>query len=173
MILSNDTIMNPPYDVTPKIMSYISSISEKLGEVNANYLNKQSPQLRKTNQIKTIQASLQIEGNTLSEDQITALVEKKRVIGPQKDITEVLNALNVYEHIANYNCISEKHFLKAHGTLMQGLIENPGSYRKKLVYRRKFFCNHPFFAHSKGRNRLPFGFIGCNVWFYTTLLCPN
>ncbi|HBW86349.1 MAG TPA: cell filamentation protein Fic, partial [Crocinitomicaceae bacterium] len=68
--------MKPPYEVTPKIMSYISSISEKLGEVNANYLNKQSPQLRKTNQIKTIQSSLQIEGNTLSEEQITALVEK-------------------------------------------------------------------------------------------------
>lgn len=125
--------MNPPYEVTPKIMSYISSISEKLGEVNANYLNKQSPQLRKTNQIKTIQSSLQIEGNTLSEEQITALVEKKRVIGPQKDITEVLNALKVYENIANYRCISEKHFLEAHGTLMHGLIENPGSYRKKSV----------------------------------------
>jgi len=114
-------------------MSYISSISEKLGEVNANYLNKQSPQLRKTNQIKTIQSSLQIEGNTLSEEQITALVEKKRVIGPQKDITEVLNALKVYENIANYRCISEKHFLEAHGTLMHGLNENPGSYRKKSV----------------------------------------
>jgi len=114
-------------------MNYISSISEKLGEVNANYLNKQSPQLRENNQIKTIHSSLQIEGNTLSEEQITALVEKKRVIGPKKDITEVLNALKVYENLANYHFISEKHFLEAHGILMHSIIENPGLYRKKGV----------------------------------------
>ena len=63
LILSNDTIMKPPYDITPKILRLIRSISEKIGEVNANYLSKQSPQLRKQNRIKTIHSSLQIEGN--------------------------------------------------------------------------------------------------------------
>lgn len=69
--------MRRPYDLTPTILKLISSISEKLGEVNANYLSKQSPQLRKQNRIKTIHSSLLIEGNTLTEEQITALIEKK------------------------------------------------------------------------------------------------
>lgn len=85
--------MKPPYDITPKILKQISSISEKIGEVNANYLSKQSSQLHKQNRIKTIHSSLQIEGNTLTEEQITALIENKRVIGTEKDVLEVLNAI--------------------------------------------------------------------------------
>lgn len=129
MILS----MKPPYDITPKILKLISSISEKIGEVNANYLSKQSPQLRKQNRIKTIQYSLQIEGNTLTEDQITALFEKKRVIGPKKDILEVLNAIKVYNELNTYKLYSEKDFLKAHSALMNGLIQNAGKYRNQSV----------------------------------------
>jgi len=125
--------MKPPYDITPKILKLISSISEKLGEVNANYLSKQSPQLRKQNRIKTIHSSLQIEGNTLTEEQITALIENKRVIGPQKDVLEVLNAIKVYENLNTYNFISEKSFLKAHKELMSGLINTSGKYRTQGV----------------------------------------
>ena len=98
MILS----MKPPYDITPKILKLITSISEKLGEINATYLSKQSPQLRKQNRIKTIHSSLQIEGNTLTEEQITALIENKRIIGPEKDVMEVLNAIKLYEKIEKY-----------------------------------------------------------------------
>jgi len=129
MILS----MKPPYEITPLILKLISSISEKIGEVNATYLNKQTPQLRKQNQIKTIHASLQIEGNTLNEEQITALIENKRVIGPQKDVLEVLNAIKVYQKLDSYKFASEKCFLKAHFELMNGLIENAGKYRKRGV----------------------------------------
>lgn len=129
MILS----MKPPYDITPLILKRISSISEKIGEVNANYLNKQSPQLRKQNRIKTIHSSLQIEGNTLTEEQITALIENKRVIGPEKDVLEVLNAIKVYENLEHYKFSSEKSFLKAHLDLMNGLIDTAGSYRKQGV----------------------------------------
>lgn len=125
--------MKPPYDITPKILKLISSISEKIGEVNANYLNKQSPQLRKQNRIKTIHSSLKIEGNTLTEDQITALIENKRIIGPEKDVLEVLNAIKVYEKMDTYKFSSEKHFLKAHLELMYGLIEPAGTYRKQGV----------------------------------------
>jgi Fic family protein len=125
--------MKPPYEITPLIMKLISSISEKIGEVNATYLNKQTPQLRKQNQIKTIHASLQIEGNTLSEEQITALIENKRVIGPHKDVLEVLNAIKVYQKLDSYKFASEKSFLKAHFELMNGLIENAGKYRKRGV----------------------------------------
>lgn len=129
MILS----MKPPYDITPKILKLISSISEKIGEVNANYLSKQSPQLRKQNRIKTIQSSLKIEGNTLTEDQITALIDKKRIIGPEKDVLEVLNAIKVYNELNKFKLNSEKDFLNAHASLMKGLIKNAGKYRNQSV----------------------------------------
>ena len=125
--------MKPPYDITPKILKLISSISEKIGEVNANYLTKQSPQLRKQNRIKTIHSSLRIEGNTLTEEQITALIENKRVIGPEKDVLEVLNAIKVYEKLDSYKFSADKSFLKAHLELMNGLIESAGKYRKQGV----------------------------------------
>ena len=125
--------MKPPYDITKKILKLISSISEKIGEVNANYLSKQSPQLRKQNRIKTIHSSLQIEGNTLSEEQITALIENKRVVGPEKDVLEVLNAIKVYEKLEEFKFSSDKSFLKAHFQLMNGLIESAGKYRKQGV----------------------------------------
>ena len=125
--------MKSPYDITLKILKLISSISEKIGEVNANYLNKQSPQLRKQNRIKTIHSSLQIEGNTLTEEQITALIENKRVIGPKKDVLEVLNAIMVYDKLEEYKFSSDKNFLKAHLELMNGIIESAGKYRKQGV----------------------------------------
>ena len=125
--------MKPPYEITPKILKLITSISEKIGEVNANYLTKQSPQLRKQNRIKTIHSSLKIEGNTLTEEQITALIENKRVIGPEKDVLEVLNAIKVYEKLESYNFSSDKSFLKAHLELMNGLIESAGKYRTQGV----------------------------------------
>lgn len=125
--------MKPPYDLNQNILELITAISEMIGEVNANYLNKQSPTLRKQNKIKTIHSSLQIEGNTLSEEQITALIENKKVIGPEKDIIEVLNAIKVYDNLETYKSSSEKTFLKAHQVLMQNLIENPGKYRNKNV----------------------------------------
>jgi len=125
--------MKPPYDITPKILKLISSISEKIGEVNANYLSRQSPQLRKQNRIKKIHSSLQIEGNTLTEEQITALIDNKKVVGPQKDILEVLNAIKVYEKLDKYDFLSEKSFLKADQVLITGLISDAGKYRKQGV----------------------------------------
>ncbi len=125
--------MKPPHEITPIILRLITSISEKIGEVNASYLNQQSPTLRKQNKIKTIHSSLQIEGNTLSEEQITALIENKRVIGPQKDIVEVVNAIKVYENLETYGASSEKSFLKAHKVMMNGLVTEAGKYRTKGV----------------------------------------
>ena len=125
--------MKPPYDLSPKILKLITAISEKIGEVNANYLTKQSPQLRKQNRIKTIHSSLQIEGNTLTEEQITALIENKRVIGSEKEVLEVLNAIRVYEKLEECKLDSDKSFLKAHQELMKGLIDSAGKYRKQGV----------------------------------------
>jgi Fic family protein len=125
--------MKPPYNINPRILKLISSISEKIGEINANLISKPSPHLRKQNKIKTIHSSLRIEGNTLTLEQVTALIENKRVIGPKKDVLEVLNAIKVYDNIVSYDPFSSKSFLKAHKELMDGLIENPGKYRNQGV----------------------------------------
>jgi Fic family protein len=125
--------MKPPYEITYTILKLVGTISQKIGEVNAGYLNKQSPQLRKQNKIKTIHSSLQIEGNTLSEEQISAIIENKKVIGPASDILEVQNAIKVYDSLVQFQATKEKSFLKAHQILMRGLLEKPGSYRTKSV----------------------------------------
>jgi Fic family protein len=125
--------MKPPYDISAQILMLISSISIKIGEVNANYLNKQSPQLRKQNKIKTVHSSLRIEGNTLTEDQVSAILENKRVAGPRKDIQEVINALSVYDSLGKFNPYSSRSFLNAHKILMRGLVNEAGVYRKQSV----------------------------------------
>lgn len=122
--------MKPPYEISTKILGLITSISEKIGEVNASFLIKATPNLRKQSQIKAIHSSLQIEGNTLTEQQITALLENKRVIGPSKDIKEVQNAIQVYDSLSDYRFDSVDSFLNAHSTLMNGLMDNPGEFRK-------------------------------------------
>ncbi|UXR65349.1 Fic family protein [Bdellovibrio bacteriovorus] len=77
--------------------------------------------------------SLAIEGNELSEEQITAILENKRVLGPEKQIMEVQNALKVYDSLMAFNPTQEKHLLKAHKLLMQGLFKNAGKYRTGQV----------------------------------------
>jgi Fic family protein len=125
--------MKPPYQITDKILNLVVSISEKLGEVNANHLHKPPTELRKRNRIKTIQSSLEIEGNTLTEEQITALLNDERVIAPQKDILEVQNAIKVYEKLKEFNSNSLKDLRIAQSILMHGLIEGSGNFRTKNV----------------------------------------
>jgi Fic family protein len=125
--------MKPPYQVTTKILEQIASIAEKIGEINAAYLYKPPTELRKKNRIKTIQSSLEIEGNSLSLDQVTAILNNKKVAAPKKDILEVKNAIKAYEIIDKYSPTSLTSFLKAHKILMTGLIENPGKIRTKSV----------------------------------------
>lgn len=123
----------PPYTLTQKILHRITSVSSKLGEISAAHLNRPSPELRKRNRIRTIQSSLAIEGNTLSEAQITALFDNKRVVGPERDIKEVQNAISVYSYLENFKPFSYKSFLQAHRILMEGLIESAGKYRNESV----------------------------------------
>jgi len=133
VIVSNDSIMYPPYNITNEILHLLTSISEKLGAIDAIHIDRPAPQLRKQNKVKSIQASLEIEGNTLSEEQITAILNNQRVIGPQKDIQEVLNAIKVYESLNTFNSTSLQSFLAAHEMLLANLIANPGTFRKKSV----------------------------------------
>lgn len=125
--------MKPPYEITNKILALITSVSEKIGEINAANLQKPPTELRKRNRIKTIRASLVIEGNTLTEEQITAIFENKRVIGPKKDILEVQNAIKVYDKLNDFNPFSLDSFCKAHFILMNDLVDSPGRLRNKAV----------------------------------------
>ncbi|MEC3908735.1 Fic family protein [Tamlana sp. 2201CG12-4] len=125
--------MKPPYQVTDNILELVVAISERLGEINATHLYKPPTELRKKNRIKTIQSSLEIEGNTLTEEQITALLNNKRVIAPQKDILEVQNAIKVYEQLRMFNPNKLKDLEKAHAILLHGLIEDAGKLRTKNV----------------------------------------
>lgn len=125
--------MKPPYNITSEILKLVAAISEKIGEINARFLVKPPTELRKRNRIKTIKHSLEIEGNTLSEEQITALLENKRVLAPAKDILEVKNAIRLYDQMGRLNPFSLKDLEKAHYILMVGLIENAGRFRTKNV----------------------------------------
>ncbi len=86
--------------------------------------------MRKENRIRTIHSTLHIEGNTLSQEHITAILENQRVIGPEKDIREVVNALRVYDQLDTLVPTSERSFLHAHKLLMEGLALDAGTYRK-------------------------------------------
>lgn len=125
--------MKPPYQITPQIIELIAQIAESLGQLHANHFDKPAPQLRKSNKIQTIHATLGIEGNTLSLDQVTAIIEEKPVFGPKKDVQEVLNALEVYEQLRNFDPTNLNSFLKAHEILMRDLVFDNGKYRKQGV----------------------------------------
>jgi Fic family protein len=111
----------------------VASISEKIGEINANHLYKPTTELRKKNQIKTIQSSLEIEGNTLTEEQITALLENKRVIAPAKDILEVQNAIKIYDDLKIFDPKKIKDLQLAHSILMKDLVSSAGKFRTTNV----------------------------------------
>lgn len=125
--------MRPPYTISPEILELTAAISLSLGAIQGHYMVAVNPLLRKRNRIRTIHASLQIEGNLLSEQQVTAMLEEKQVVGPQKDILEVRNAIQVYQQMRSYRPTSERDFLRAHQHLMQGLIDSAGRYRAKSV----------------------------------------
>lgn len=125
--------MKPPYTITGKILKLVASISEKIGEVNSAHLYKPPTELRKKNRIKSIHSSLEIEGNTLTIEQITAIIENKRVIGSKKDILEVKNAITAYDYLDRLDPYSFDSFCEAHGLLMNGLIESAGRIRSKSV----------------------------------------
>lgn len=133
MIVSYDSIMKPPYSINSDILRLITSISEKIGEIRTGYLERPAIFLRKQNKIKTIHASLAIEGNTLSLEQVTDIINNKRVLGPQKDIKEVKNAIELYDNLKQFDPFSERDFLNAHKILMNELIVGVGSYRQDAV----------------------------------------
>lgn len=133
-MLSYDGIMKHEYyEGTSRIINLSTEIGKLLGIVDAAHLRKPTTKLRKANRIKSIQSSLWIEGNSLSEIQVSDIIDNKRVLGSEKDIREVKNAIKVYEQLSEFKFDNVKSYLKAHKFLMKGLIENPGKFRTKGV----------------------------------------
>ena len=123
----------PPYTITSKILLLTNEITEMITKVSAIKKEKSAPILRKKNRVRSITGSLQIEGNTLSEEEVTALIEGKRVLGSVKEIEEVKGAIKAYEHIEQYDARKLSDLLLAHKLMMDGILENAGSFRSGNV----------------------------------------
>ena len=119
----------PPYTVTPAIVNRIAEISEMLGRHAVLAESAAAPRLRRANRIRSIQASLEIENNTLTIEQVTALIEGKRVLGHPREIQEVHNTYAAYEAMESWQASEKKDFLTAHQLLMQDLVAEAGRYR--------------------------------------------
>jgi Fic family protein len=123
----------PQYHITPGILHCVEQIGEALGNLSAFFDDAVVPVLRRGNRIKTIQASLEVEGNTLNLDQVTAVLAGKRVLGQPREIQEVRNAFAAYEELANWSAHSRSDLRTAHGLLMAGLTDEVGHFRSNNV----------------------------------------
>ena len=120
----------PPFTVSAKAINLIAMISSQLERYAIRMEQEDTLRLRRANRIKTIHSSLAIEGNTLSEGEVQAVLEGKKVIAPLKEIQEVKNAIKTYELYPKLNPFSIQDLLLAHGTMMSGLVDEAGMFRK-------------------------------------------
>lgn len=119
----------PPFRLTARILNLVAEISAKI-ERYAILLEKDTElRLRKANRIKTIHSSLAIEGNELTENQVRDIINGKNVVAPLREIQEVKNAIATYDLFPTLNPFDEKDLLRAHATMMQALVDNPGRWR--------------------------------------------
>lgn len=125
--------MEPPYTLTAQIVNYIDQISRLLGRLEYLSSSTHSPQLRRDKTIQTIQSTLVIEGHFVSKEQVTAVLEGKRVLGSKEDILAVKNAVTLYQSIQKFKPYSIQSLLKAHAILMDKLVDSAGTFRKKNV----------------------------------------
>ena len=123
----------PSFQITNKIIGDVAEISELIGRFSARDHLSSNPNLRRTNRIRTIYGSLAIEQNTLSLEQVTAVLNGKHVLAPPKDIAEVKNAYEIYERLDELDPYSVDDLLTAHGIMTRGLVEESGMFRTGSV----------------------------------------
>lgn len=123
----------PPFEITNQIIDYVAEIAELVGRLSASPLLSTNPTLRRSNRIRTIHGSLAIEQNTLSLEQVTAVLNGKHVLAPPKDIAEVKNAYEIYERLDELDPYSVDDLLTAHGIMTRGLVEESGMFRTRPV----------------------------------------
>jgi Fic family protein len=115
------------------MLNRVARISELVRQLSVFTDQSQKLHLRRINRIRTIHGSLAIEGNTLNETQITAIIDGQRIIAPPREVQEVKNALAVYDRFQTWEPAKEKDLLEAHRILMSGLIDEAGFYRSSGV----------------------------------------
>lgn len=123
----------PPFQITNAIIADIASIAELIGRIAGTEGLSPTPTLRRNNRIRSIHASLAIEQNTLSIEQVTAVLNGKQVLAPLKDIAEVKNAYEIYEHLDRLDPYSTEDLMTAHGVMMRGLVDEAGVFRSGSV----------------------------------------
>ena len=123
----------PPFTMTEKITNLVIEIAELTGAIKVSEQLSKNPKLRRENRIKSIQSSLAIEQNTLTLEQVSDVIDGKRVLGPPQDIREAKNAYEAYEAMTRLNPYSVKDLLKAHKVMMEGLVKEAGTFRSKGV----------------------------------------
>jgi len=123
----------PPYTITSTILTQVSGISELISDIKHIEAKKITPKLRKKNLVRSITGSLQIEGNSFTEEKVTALLDGKRVLGTVKEVEEVKGAIKAYENLGNYNHTELADLLQSHKLMMDTLLNNAGSFRSGNV----------------------------------------
>lgn len=124
---------NPPFTMTEDITNLVIEIAELTGRISLSDRLSKNPKLRRENRIRSIHSSLAIEQNSLTVDQVSDILEGKRVLGPPQDIKEVKNAYEAYDLLTRLNPYSIKNLLKAHKVMMTALVDEAGSFRSKGV----------------------------------------
>ena len=119
----------PPYTITEKAADYLAKIAETVARLEYGTEFKRDIKLHRENRMRTIHSSLAIEGNSLSLDEVIAVIQGQLVAGSQEDIKEVKNAYEAYDLIMTFDPYSIKDFLKAHRLMTQGLIKESGIFR--------------------------------------------
>lgn len=123
----------PPFEITNAIIGYVAEIAELTGKLSSTNKLSANPMLRRTNRIRTIHGSLAIEQNTLTLEQVTAVLNGKQVLAPPKDIAEVKNAYEIYDRLDELDPFSVDDLLTAHGIMTRGLVDESGVFRSKPV----------------------------------------
>ena len=123
----------PPFEITNTMIHQVAEIAELVGKLTSTNQLSANPTLRRTNRIRTIHGSLAIEQNTLSLEQVTAVLNGKQVLAPPKDIAEVKNAYEIYERLEDLDPYSVDDLLTAHGIMTRGLVEESGVFRSRPV----------------------------------------
>lgn len=123
----------PPFTLSNKTLSLVAQISESIGRLTVQQEQEKLLRLRKVNRMRTVQGSLAIEGSTLTQQQITAILDGKRVIAPPKEVQEAHNAISTYESLPQWQPENGTHLLAAHLLMMKGLVKDAGMYRQEGV----------------------------------------
>ena len=123
----------PPFTMTDEITNLVIEIAEFTGAMTVSEQLSKNPKLRRENRIRSIHSSLAIEQNSLTMDQVSDIIDGKRVLGPPQDIREVQNAYEAYEIMTRLNPYSVRDLLKAHKIMTEGLVKEAGVFRSKSV----------------------------------------